>query len=156
SGPLIYLPAAQIPDSFMGIHIWFAPSWVVRASREAEATAALQQAIRAADPLLPIGPVQPMSEIRARATARQELLMVLVGALGASALVLAAIGLYGLIAQSVSERTREVGIRIALGASSGQAIRSIAGTGVGLAILGAAAGLAGAWMAVKLVASLLW
>src|SRR5262249_36054977 len=82
SGPLIYLPAAQTPDSFLGIHIWFSPMWTVRTSNPAVAEEALQRAVSAADPMLPIGRIQRMVDIQAAATARQRLLMILVGVLG--------------------------------------------------------------------------
>jgi len=154
SGPLIYLPAAQTPDGFMGIHIWFSPMWTVRTSSPAVAEAALQHAIGAVDPLLPIGRIQQMTDIQAAATSRQRLLMILVGVLGAAAVLLAAIGIHGLIAHSVQQRTREFGIRLALGATAGGTIREVAMSGVVIACSGAVVGVGLAVMAVRLVESL--
>jgi len=73
-----------------------------------------------------------------------------------TALLLAAMGLHGLIASSVAERTREFGIRMALGATAAQTIRIVASSGVGLAIVGAALGGACSVLAVRLVRSSLW
>jgi len=154
SGPLIYMPAAQTPDGFLGVHIWFSPMWSVRASSPAVAEAALQRAIGTVDPLLPLGRIQRMTDIQAAATSRQRLLMILVGVLGAAAVLLAAIGVHGLIAQSVQQRTREFGIRLALGATTGGTIRSVALSGVALALCGAAAGIGLSMLAVRLVESL--
>jgi len=154
SGPLIYLPAAQTPDGFLGVHIWFSPMWTVRASSPAVAEAALQRAIGAVDPLLPLGRVQRMADILSAATSRQRLLMTLVAVLGVVAVLLAAVGIHGLIAQSVQQRTREFGIRLALGATPGGTIRSVAMSGVVLAAFGAAVGVGLAILAVRLVESL--
>ena len=145
SGPLVYLPAAQTPDGLLEVHVWFSPTWTVRAASGAAAETALRSAIAAVDPLLPVGTIRPMAELRTAATARQQLMMVLVGVIGVAALLLSAVGVYGLIAHSVAERRRELGVRLALGATTSRAIRSVAWSGIGLAALGAAAGLVLAW-----------
>jgi predicted lysophospholipase L1 biosynthesis ABC-type transport system permease subunit len=158
SAPLVYLPAAQIPDSFMGIHTWYSPMWTVRARDMGAAEAALRQAITAADALLPIGSVRRMSDIRAEATAEQQLLMILVGVLAAAALLLSAVGIYGLIAHAVGERRREFGVRMALGATAAQTVRSIALSGIALACIGVVVGLGFAWITVRVLdsQSILW
>jgi predicted permease len=145
SGPLVYLPAAQTPDELLDVHVWYSPTWTVRAASGTAAETALRSAIAAVDPLLPIGTIRPMAELRTAATAREQLLMVLVGVIGAAALLLSAVGVYGLIAHSVAERRRELGVRLALGATTGRTIRSVAWSGIGLAVLGAVAGLLLAW-----------
>jgi predicted permease len=154
SGPLIYLPAAQTPDSFLGMHIWFAPMWTVRTSNPAVAEEALQRAMSTVDPLLPLGRIRQMVDIQAAATARQRLLMILVGVLGAAAVLLAAVGIHGLIAHSVQQRAREFGIRLALGATAGGTIRDVAMSGVVIALGGAVAGVGLAVLAVRLMESL--
>ncbi|HEY3518746.1 MAG TPA: FtsX-like permease family protein, partial [Gammaproteobacteria bacterium] len=121
------------------------PMWTVRAANGAAAEAALRSAIAAVDPLLPVGAARPLAELRTAATAEQQLMMVLVGVIGAAALLLSAVGVYGLIAHSVAERRRELGVRLALGATTGQTIRSMAWSGVSLAAVGAVAGLVLAW-----------
>jgi predicted permease len=158
STPLIYIPAAQTPDSLLGVHIWFSPMWAVRAKDAAIAEAALRAAIESADPRLPIGSVRPMSALRAAATDTQKMLMSIVGVVGAAALLLSAIGLYGFIAHAIGERRREFGVRMALGATAGRTVRSVALSGIGLASAGVAAGLPLAWVAVRVLdsRSLLW
>jgi ABC-type antimicrobial peptide transport system permease subunit len=154
SGPLIYLPAAQTPDGFLGMHIWFSPMWTVRTSNPAVAEEALQHAMSAADPMLPLGRIQRMVDIQAAATARQRLLMILVGVLGGAAVLLAAIGIHGLIAHSVQQRTREFGIRLALGATAGGTIRDVAMSGILIAFGGAVVGVGLAVLAVRVMESL--
>lgn len=153
SAPLVYLPAAQITDGFMGLHVWYSPTWTARARDARLAEAALREAIGGADPLLPIASIRSMSEIRADATAEQRLLMWLVGVLAAAALLLAAVGLYGLVAHAVGERRRELGVRMALGATASRTARSIALSGVATATIGAAVGLGLAWVAARVLAS---
>jgi MacB-like periplasmic core domain len=152
--PLVFLPAAQCTDGFFGmVHTWFSPTWSVRALPAVNAGAAITRAIGAVDPLLPVTNVRSMSAVQAAATSEQRLLMSLVGVLAASALLLAAVGLYGVNSQSVTDRTREIGIRLALGATPGGTIRDVALSGVKLAAIGAIAGLGLAWMAVRVVDS---
>jgi predicted permease len=145
TAPLIYLPAAQTPDGLLRVHATYSPMWTVRAVSATAAETALREAIAAADPLLPIGAVRPLAQLRADATAQQELVMVLVGVIGAAALLLSAVGVYGLIAHAVAERRRELGVRLALGATAGRTVRSVAWSGIGLVGVGAAAGLVVAW-----------
>lgn len=134
--PTVYMPATQTGP-------WLAlssPTWTVRAHSAAEASRALERAIHQADPLLPLTDVRSMAEIRGRSTAAARLLTALVGALAFLALLLAAIGLNGLVAYSVTERTREFGVRLALGASVAGTVMRVAATGVALAALGAVIG----------------
>lgn len=156
SSPAIYLPAAQVPQSILGTHIWFAPVWTVRASSPAVGARAIEQAISGVDPLLPLGLVRQMTTVRASATAEHTMLMTLVGALAVVALLLAAIGLHGLISHSVNERTREFGIRLALGATPAGTVRAVAWSGIVLAGIGAVIGAALAVPASGFVASVLY
>lgn len=155
--PIVFLPAAQVSDGFVRlVHQWFAPYWTVRTASGVNADAALRTAIAAADPRLPVGATRNLSDVQADATAFQRFMLLLVGAFAGIALLLAAIGIYGVIAQSVLDRTRELGVRLALGATLGATIRRVIWSGVALVTAGMAAGGALAWMATRLIASLLW
>jgi predicted permease len=155
--PIAFLPAAQVSDGFLRlVHQWFAPYWTVRTTDGVNADAALRAAIAAADPRLPIEATQHLSDVQADATAFQRFMLRLVGAFAGIALLLASIGIYGVIAQSVLDRTRELGVRLALGATLGGTIRRVIWSGVALVAAGMTAGGALAWMATRLIASLLW
>jgi predicted permease len=156
SSPAIYLPAAQVNKSILGTHIWFSPVWTVRASTHAVAVRAISDAIAGVDPLLPVGSVRLMTDVRAAATAEHTMLMTLIGALALVALLLAAIGLHGLISHLVTERTREFGIRLALGATPSGTVRAVAWSGIMLAAAGAVIGAALAVPASSLVSSVLY
>lgn len=156
SSPTIYLPAAQITKGIVGTHIWFSPVWTVRASSPAVAARAIEEAVIGADPMLAVGQIRQMTDVRANATSEHSLLMTLVGALSLVALLLAAVGLHGLIAHSVAERTREFGIRLALGATPGGAVRTVAFSGITLSAIGAVLGLLLALPASTLVSSVLY
>jgi predicted permease len=152
----IYVPAAQAGDGLMGVHIWFSPVWVVRSRTPVAGEEALRRAISMADPQLPIAKVETMNVITLRAIGDKRLLMTIIAALALAALLLSAIGIHGLIAQQVSERRREFGIRLALGASPAQTIRQVALGGIWLAVAGVALGLGLAYLSTDLVKSFLW
>ncbi|MEO6222166.1 MAG: ABC transporter permease [Vicinamibacterales bacterium] len=156
SSPVIYIPAAQINKSILSTHLWFSPVWTVRASSPAVAARAIAESISAVDPLLPLGAVRLMTDVRAAATAEHTMLMTLIGGLAVVALLLAAIGLHGLISHTVNERTREFGIRLALGATPSGTVRAVAGSGIALAGIGAVIGAALAVPASSLVAGVLY
>jgi predicted permease len=154
--PLVFLPAAQAGDGlFRTVHNWFTPVWSVRGETTA-AAAALRQALRGADPQLPLFDEQPMTVVMAAAMAQQRLLVTLVGALAAAAVLLAAIGIHGLIAHAVAERRREFGIRLALGASPARTLARVSLDGIALSAIGAALGGVLSLTAVGLVETFLW
>ncbi len=150
AAPTIYLPAAQTDRGLLSA---FSPVWTVRARSAAEAAGALTDAIQASDPLLPLGPVRAMEQVIGESMAQPRLLMLLVGTLAIAALLLAAVGVHGLITHIVSERTREFGIRLALGAPAGQIVRAVAQSGVALAAVGALVGVGLSFPASALVAA---
>jgi predicted permease len=152
----IYVPAAQAGDGLMAVHIWFSPVWVARSRTPAAGEAALRRAITMADPQLPIHKTETMDAITLRAIGDRRLLMTIIAALSAAALFLSALGIHGLIAQQVSERRREFGIRIALGASPMATVRQVALGGVWLSIAGVVLGLGLAMLSADLVKSFLW
>ena len=142
SSPTIYLPAAQINKNMLNMHIWFSPVWTVRASSPAIGARAIEEAIAGVDPLLPLGS-DSADERRARRRHGGAVDAHDTGrSLALVALLLAAIGLHGLIAHSVTERTREFGIRLALGATPAGTVRAVAWSGIVLAGVGAVIGAA--------------
>jgi ABC-type antimicrobial peptide transport system permease subunit len=156
--PAVYLPVTQVTPAFVNlVHTWFAPAWIVRQRTPgAVSEAMLRGAMAAVDPQLPLAAVRNIAVVRSAALAEQRLLMTLVGLLGFAALLLAAIGIHGLIASGVTERTRELGIRMALGATVGQAIRTAALPGIALSIAGLAVGSGAALGVTGLIRSQLW
>ena len=117
--------------------------------------AEMQRAV-AVDPLLPFAKFRTLDDVRSEAVATQRSQTVLLGALAVLALMLAAVGLYGLVANTVAERRRELGIRIALGASSRQAIAVAATPGLILAVAGVGIGALAARLAATTMRHLVW
>jgi predicted permease len=156
--PNAYLPITQVNDGFVRlVHTWFQPTFVVRSSLPpAQTTQAIQDAVASVDPLLPMATVESMADVQAEALALQRFLALLFVGLALASLGVAATGIHGLIATSVTERTREIGIRLALGSTIGQAMRTLAMPGVVLAAIGAALGLVGAWSAAGLLRHFIW
>ncbi len=130
---------------------------VVRVDRDPRATlAAVRDAIRRLDPSLALYRIRPMTDIVAHASARRTFTLVLVGAASVIALLLGTVGLYGVISYVVALRTREMGIRIALGAEPRAISRMVSMQGTTLAILGITIGLAGAVALTRFLAALLF
>jgi predicted permease len=156
--PLAYIPLAQTNDAMLRlVHGWFSTAFIVRAQGSAGAIAAiLRQAVDRVDPLMPFAEVRSMAAVQMQAVALPRLLMVLLLVLAAAAVLLTAVGVHGVIAASVAERTREMGIRLALGASAGRAVRTLAVPGLAMAGLGIALGLLAARAAVTYLRSLVW
>jgi putative ABC transport system permease protein len=148
--PAVYVPHAQHPDVFV-------PSLVVRSSLPAETVAAaLRERIHAYDPQLLVQRIQPMDEVVAGALSRPRFNLLLVGAFAAIGLALAAIGIGGVVSFLVAQRTREIGIRMALGARSHDVLRLVVGEGMMPVAAGAAAGAAAAALATRALRSMLY
>jgi predicted permease len=156
--PAVYVPVAQTSEGFMPlVHTWFQPSWIVRTTGPQQGLIGhIQNAVAAVDPQLPFAGFRTMDEVRGGVLGGQRFRVVLLGTLAGLALVLAAVGLYGLIANTVVERTREMGIRLALGSTASQAVRSVALPGLVLGVAGVVVGGVGAWMSASVIASLVW
>jgi predicted permease len=143
--PTIYMPVTQVPQPMFGMaHRYFPVNWVVRmrGGNQANLTAALRDAVHAIDPQQPFSGFKTMMQVRDGAVERPRSQMLLLGAFAAIALILAAAGIYGLIAYTVVQRTRELGIRLALGATPGRILSRIILHGVALAAGGVLAGIA--------------
>jgi len=117
--------------------------------------APVREALAQSDPSLPLFAVRTMDEVIAEHVQGQQFLSVLVGAFAALAMLLAAVGIYGVLSYAVTQRTREIGIRMSLGATRGRVLRDILVEGMRLAALGFVAGIAGAAAAARVMASLL-
>ena len=130
---------------------------VLRSERPLEALApAVRRAVKEADPALPIIQLRTMEDVIGASVTRQRFLSLLLGIFAAVALTLAAIGTYGILSYMVTERQREIGIRMALGADNAQVMRLIMGQGLAIAAVGILLGIGGAWALSRLTASLLY
>ena len=155
--PLMYVPVAQASDAgIRASHTYFPMSWVVRAEAATNLEAAMREAIRAVDPQQPFSAFATMEEVKADAFAGERRQMSLLSGFAAIGLLLAAAGIYGLIAYSVAQRTKEIGLRIALGATRGRILRSILWNGSFLAVIGIIVGVAASIATSKMIAGLVW
>jgi predicted permease len=148
-GPIMFLPYGAVPLQGMTLVIRTrgAPSTVA---------AAVRREIRGEDPLLPIPEIGSLSGNRTAALAEPRFRMLLLGGFAAAALLLAVLGVYGLMAFAVTQRTREIGVRIALGAHASRIFALVLKQGMLLAGIGVLAGLAGALALTRVLRSLLF
>ena len=148
-GPLVYLPFHYFPLQFMSL--------VARSPGGAGAVASAARAeIHALDPELPVERARPLTEVVHASVAEPRFRTMLLSGFAITALLLAAIGVYGLISYSVAQRTREIGIRVALGAGPRQVLNPIVREGMTLALIGVGLGLVGAAAATRLISSFLF
>ena len=122
----------------------------------ATVTAALRQQIKQADATLPVFQVSSMEDLRQRSFWQYRLFGVMFGLFGAIALLLASIGVYGVLSYSVSQRTQEIGVRVALGAERRDVLRLIVGQGLKLAAIGIVLGIAGAALVTPAIRTVLY
>jgi len=153
----IYVPAAQAGASLLGVHVWFQPSWVVRTAGPVEGlTEQMQKALAAVDPALPFSGFYRMSDLQATALSEQRIEVALLATMAGLALLLSAVGIFSLVASLVTQRTREIGIRIALGSTIRQAMTHVSSSGVGAAGSGLALGLVLCFLALRALRSVLY
>jgi putative ABC transport system permease protein len=136
--PKMIVPLAQMTDGLTELNSKVAPlTWVVRTRMSPlQMTPVLSEQLRKASGGLPVAHVRSMEEVVSRSTARQDFNMLLLSIFGGSALVLAAIGIYGLMAYSVQQRTQEIGIRMAMGADRRRITKMVVWQGMRLALEG--------------------
>jgi putative ABC transport system permease protein len=157
-GPTMFIPIAQMPDKVTELNSRIAPlEWIVRTRMEPHTlTAAITSAIREATGGLPVAHVRSMDEIVVLTTSRERFNMLLLTVFGASALLMAAIGIYGLMAYSVQQRTQELGVRMALGAQAANLRNMVIRQGMLLAAIGLLIGIGGAFWLTKFLTGLLF
>jgi ABC-type antimicrobial peptide transport system permease subunit len=139
------------------LHTWFQPNWIVRVNGSPEGVIrGIRDITTTLDPLLPIAGFRTIDELRSHAVAQRRFQATLLGTLSGLALVLAVVGIYGLMAQSVMARRRELGIRLALGSSIAGAIGDAARPGMVLAGAGVAIGCVLAALSARVLEHLVW
>jgi hypothetical protein len=139
----MYIAAAQMEAKSLSlVHVWFQPNWIVRTARPVEGlTTQMQRALASVDPNLPFSGFYSMGEVLAKTLATQRVEVALLGAMAALALLLSAVGIFSLVANIVAQKTREIGIRMALGSTIRQAMFHIGAPGVRASVLGLILGL---------------
>jgi len=147
--PTTYLPPARFAYPFTSV--------TVRASGNAMAIApAFVNAVHEIDAEVPVSDIRPMTDVLSISTAQRRLTMMLLAIFAAMALLIAAVGLYGVISYTVTQRTQEIGIRMALGAQRGDVLRMVVGQAMAMTAAGVAIGALGAFLLTRLMATLLF
>ena len=156
--PIMYVPVAQMNDGITALQNGIIPiTWVIRTKVQSHSlNEAIQRELLAASGGLPVAHVRSMNQVVVESTARTDFNMTLLTIFAGIALLLAAIGIYGLMAYAVEQRTQEIGIRMALGASSQNVRRMVVGQGMRVALIGVFLGVAAALALTRLMDSLLY
>jgi putative ABC transport system permease protein len=156
--PLMVIPQAQVTDGMTALNASIGPVvWLVRTHSDPhQFISSVSEQLRQASGGFPVARVRSMEEVVVHSTAREDFNMLLLTIFGASALILAAIGIYGLMAYTVQQRTQEMGIRMALGADRSRIRNLVVRQGMQLAIIGAVIGVAAAFGLMRLMASFLF
>jgi len=151
--PVFYLPATQIDQGMVNVaHIWFQPSWIVRTTRPVQGlTSVMQKALAQVDPSLPFSGFHSMEDLLAENLVFQRVEVMLLTSLAGLALLLSAVGIYGLVSNLIVQRTREIGIRMALGSPVRQAMVDVGSAGIVAAVFGLISGLALSFLAVRVL-----
>src|SRR5690348_1725524 len=153
-----YVPYTQVPPGIAAFEVKLIPTrWVLRIEGTPHGlVAAAGMTLLSVDPNVPIASVKTMDAILSGSIGRWRFNTVVLGIFAGLALLLAAIGLYGVLSYSVAQRTHEIGIRTALGAEKSDVLRMIVGQGIRLALIGVAVGIAGALALTRFLSSLLY
>jgi putative ABC transport system permease protein len=156
--PLMIVPQAQVTDGMTALNARFGPmAWLVRTRGDPhQYISAITEQLRQASGGFAVAHVRTMDEVVVRSTARQDFNMLLLTIFGACALILAAIGIYGLMAYSVQQRTQEMGIRMALGADRAKIRNLVVRQGMTLATIGVVIGSGAAFALTRFIASFLY
>jgi putative ABC transport system permease protein len=145
--PTVFIPVAQAPfDVTRQFDAWFPTSLVVRATANPGSLAPLvKREVLALEPGQPVGSIRTMQEVFAASVGDRQIYMTLLGIFAGVALALTAVGIYGVMAYGVAQRTHEIGIRVALGAKAGDVLRLVLGRAMALTLIGVAIGAGGAY-----------
>lgn len=137
--PTVYLPAGQLggDDFLRTIHVWFQPSWIVRgAESQTNLAAEMRRVFASVDPDLPVARVASLDQVMSDAFSRQRFEAAFLVVIAGFSLLLAGLGLYGIVAHEVLERRAELGLRMALGSTPGRAVWAVGSGGMRLAAVG--------------------
>ncbi len=139
----MYVPATQMDGQHLSLlHVWFQPSWIVRTAGPVEGLPAqMERAMASVDPNLPFSGFYSMRDLLAKTLAIQRVEVALLGAMAALALLLSGVGIFSLVANIVAQKTREIGIRVALGSTIRQAMVHVGAPGLRASTLGLIVGL---------------
>ena len=154
--PQLYYAFRQVPEKYLPDFMGDVTVTVRTAGDPSPVVAAARREARALDPAQPLYSVVTMEEVMAQSVATQKLSTLLLGLFAGVALLLAAVGLYGVMSYTVTQRTHEIGVRVALGAGRRDILRMVVGQGMLLTAAGIAVGLLGAFALTRLMASLLY
>jgi predicted permease len=156
--PMLIVPIPQVTDSYNAAYASIQPLfWIVRTHGDPrQFIPSVTEQLRIASAGFPVGHIRTMDEVMGRSTARQSFNMLLLTIFGAVALLLAAIGIYGLMAYSVAQRTQEIGIRMALGADRDTIRKLVVWQGMRLALVGVVAGIAASFGFTRLLSTFLF
>src|SRR4030095_4834648 len=147
--PTVYEPHAQTPNRTMNL--------ILRGANDpTQLVAAVRNEVQALDPNLPVSNVKTLNQMIDERMSPKRLLTYILAVFALCALVLASVGIYGLMSYAVTQRTQEIGIRMALGARAADVLRLIVGNGMTLALVGVGIGLVGAFALTRFLANLLF
>jgi len=158
SEEVMYIPAAQVSGQYLSlVHVWFQPDWIVRTAAPVEGiSAAMQRALASADSNVPFSGFYSMNDLMAQTLTTQHIEVALLGTMSALALLLSTLGIFALVSNIVAQRTREIGIRLALGSTVSKAMVQVGRSGAGASLTGVLLGLIFSTGALRVMRSILY